>query len=110
MERYLIEKRPTWWLLYVIAAVMVALVALIETSVAHETTRITLEVVIVITTFGLMLSWVRANRGRIELSEAAETRRSAVETALANGHPPPAEVRVSKAAWRRPRVGGRRIV
>ena len=108
MERYLVEKRPTWWLLYAIAVVMVTLVALIETSVAQESARITLEIVVVITTFGLMLRWVRANRGRIELAEAAETRRSAVETALANGHPVPAETHVSKVAWRRPRVGGRR--
>src|SRR5262249_58567625 len=103
-----VDKRPTGWVLYTIAVVMVTLVALIETSVAQESARITLEIVIVLTTFGLMLRWVRANRGRIELAEAAETRRSAVETALANGHPAPAEVQVSQVAWRRPRVGGRR--
>jgi hypothetical protein len=53
---------------------MVALVARIEPR-ARDSTRITLEIVIVIMTFALMLRWVRANHGRIELAEAAETRR-----------------------------------
>src|SRR5262249_6608580 len=96
------------WLLYAIAAGMVALVALIETSGAYESTRITLEIVIVVMTFGLMLRWVRANRGRIELAEAAEPRRSAVETALVNGHPAPAERHVPKVAWGRLGGGGGR--
>jgi len=108
MERYLVEKRPTWWLLYVIAAVMVALVALIETSVAPDSTRITLEIVIVIVTFGLMLHWVLANRGRIELAEAAETRKSVVETALANGQPALADARGPHGTWPRLQRGGRR--
>jgi hypothetical protein len=85
MEPHLIERRPSWWLLYAIAAVMVVLVALVETSVHNEGARMTLEIVVVIAIFALMLRWIRANRGRIELSEAAKTQRPAVETALTNG-------------------------
>src|SRR5215469_6804560 len=93
MKDYLIEKRPSWWLLYVIAALMVALVAIVETSVADERARITLEIVAVVAVFVLMLRWVRANRGRIELAEAAETQKSVVETALANSQPALADAR-----------------
>jgi hypothetical protein len=107
MERHLIEKRPSWWLLYAIAAVMVALVALIETSVPSDGPRVTLETAVVVTIFALMLRWVRANRGRIELAEAAETRKSQVETVLANGQPALAHGRGPRVAWARPRRGGR---
>jgi hypothetical protein len=107
MERHLIEKRPNWWLLYAIAAVMVALVALVETSVAGERARVMLEIAVVVTIFALMLRWVRANSGRIELAEAAETRTSAVETVLANGQPTLADARGPRVAWARPRRGGR---
>ena len=106
MERHLIEKRPSWWLLYVIAAVMVLLVALLETSVADERARITLEIVVVVMMFVLMLRWGRANRGRIELAEAGESRKSAVDTVLANGQPALADSRGPRLAWGRPR--GRR--
>jgi len=84
MEPHLIEKRPSWWLLYVIAAVMVALVALVETSVADEGVRVTLEMVVVVTVFAIMLRWLRANRGWIELAEAAESRQTSVNTPPAN--------------------------
>ena len=89
MECHLIERRPSWWLLYVIAAVMVGLVALVETSVAGERARMTLEIVVVITVFALMLRWIRTNRGRIELAESVEPRPPSVEAGLANGveHP-----------------------
>jgi hypothetical protein len=73
MQPGLIEKRPSWWLLYVLAAVMVGLVALVETSVPYELTRVTLEVVIVVMISALMLRWLHANRGRIELAEAPRT-------------------------------------
>jgi hypothetical protein len=45
------------------------LVALVETSVENQGARMTLEIVFVIAIFALMLRWIRANRGRIELSE-----------------------------------------
>jgi|SRR5262245_33636629 len=108
MEPHLIERRPSWWLLYAIAACMVALVALIETSVADEGARMTLEIAVVITIFALMLRWIRANRGRIELSEAARPRGSAVEIALVNGDARLADASTARASRRRPPVGGRR--
>jgi hypothetical protein len=86
MELDPIDANPSWWLLYGIASVMIVLVALIETSVTNERPRITLEIVVVVTTFALMLRWIRANRGRIELAEAAEPRRPSVESALAERH------------------------
>jgi hypothetical protein len=107
MEPHLIERRPSWWLLYAIAAVMVVLVALVETSVHNEGARMTLEIVVVIAIFALMLRWIRANRGRIELSEAAKTQRPAVETALTNGVSL-VETRTVRSSRRRPPLGGRR--
>jgi len=107
MQDDLVEKRPSWWLLYVIAALMVALVAIVETSVADERARMTLEIVAVIAVFAVMLRWVRANRGRIELAEAAETQKSVVETALANGQPALAGARELRVAWPRPWRGRR---
>src|SRR5262249_28270333 len=107
MEPHLIERRPSWWLLYAIAAVMVVLVALIETSVHNEGARMTLEIVVVIAIFALMLRWIRANRGRIELSEAAKTQRPAVETALTNGVSL-VDTRTVLSSRRRPPLGGRR--
>ena len=97
-------------MLYAIAAAMVALVALVETSVAGERARITLEVVVVMAIFALMLRWIRANRGRIELAESTETRPPAVETALANGQPTSTHADGLRVAWRHPRLGGRRMV
>jgi hypothetical protein len=86
MEPDPLERRPRWWLLYMIAAAMVVLVALVESSVTDERARITFEIVVVVTVFTLMLRWIRANRGRIELAESAEPYRPSVESALVNGH------------------------
>lgn len=108
MEPHLIERRPSWWLLYAIAAVMVVLVALVETSVHNEGARMALEIVVVIAIFALMLRWIRANRGRIELSEAAKTQRPAVETVLTNGRVSLAGTRTVRSSRRGPPLGGRR--
>jgi hypothetical protein len=69
------ERKPTWWLLYTIAALLTALVALIEISVRGAAARLTLELIAVVALFGLMLRWFHANRGLIELAEALPTRR-----------------------------------
>ncbi len=103
MERHLVEQRPSWWLLYAVAAVMVGLVALVETSVAADGPRVMLEIAVVVTTFALMLRWVHANRGRIELAEAAETRTSAIEAVLPNGQAATTGARAPRVAWVRPR-------
>ncbi len=68
----------------------------------------TLEIVVVIAIFALMLRWIRANRGRIELSEAAKTQRPAVETALTNGRVSLAGTRTVRSSRRGPPLGGRR--
>ena len=67
----------------------------------------TLEIVVVIAIFALMLRWIRANRGRIELSEAAKPQRPAVETALTNGVSL-VDTRTGRSSRRRPPLGGRR--
>ena len=84
------------------------MVALSETSVENQGARMTLEIVFVIAIFALMLRWIRANRGRIELSVAAQTRKPAVETALSNGHVSPVSTRTVQSSRRRPPLGGRR--
>ena len=81
MERG-VEARPSWWLLYGTAAVMVAMIAVVETSVTSERARVTLELPAVIGVFAAMLRWVRANRGRIELAQTPPTLWSAVEAAM----------------------------
>jgi hypothetical protein len=75
MNPHSIERKPTWWLLYAIGAVLAALVTLIEISVPVGGVCTTLEIVSVIVMFGLMLRWVGINRGRIELAEAQATGR-----------------------------------
>lgn len=82
------EKKPTWWLLYAIGAGLVALVALAEVVVPAGGGRATLEVFVVVVMFALMLRWVHANRGRIELAEAGTTRPQALEATLRNGAAP----------------------
>jgi hypothetical protein len=79
MKRHLIEKKPTWWLLYTNCAALVGIVGLLEISVAGEAARLMLEIGAVVALFVLMLCWLRVNRGRIELAETRVTRCDAVE-------------------------------
>jgi hypothetical protein len=109
MERHLIEKKPTWWLLYTNGAALVGLVWLLEVSVASEAARLMLEIGAVAAMFVLMLCWLRVNRGRIELAETRVTRRDAVELPAHDGSraAPP---RVPPRMWLdRPARGGRRV-
>ena len=55
MKRHLIEKKPTWWLLYTNGAVLVGAVGLLEISVAGDAARLMLELGAVIAMFVLML-------------------------------------------------------
>jgi len=64
-----IDKRPTWWLLYGMGAMLVGLVVVIEASVASVATRLFLELGTVVAMSLLMLGWLRANRARIALAE-----------------------------------------
>ena len=59
--------RPTWWLLYLIAALMVTLVGLEEIFVDGEGLRKFLEVVTVVAGFGLFAVWRRTNRIALDL-------------------------------------------
>jgi len=61
------DTRPAWSLLYVIFLFQAGLVALIEVSVPPGALRTTLESVVVVAGFGLMLTWRRLNRARLDL-------------------------------------------
>ena len=105
MERYLIEKKPAWWLLYVDGAAFVGVVGLLEVSVANDAARLVLELGAVVAMFVLMLVWLRVNRGRIELAETRVARPDTREPIAQNGSQP-----VPFGVWleRRPR-GVRRV-
>src|SRR3989442_9120742 len=90
MSSHSIARKPTWWLLYTNGAALVALVGLLEVSMAGEAARLVLELGAVVAMFVLMLCWLRVNRGRIELAETRATRRDAAELTPQNGSPPPA--------------------
>jgi hypothetical protein len=108
MKHHLIEKKPTWWLLYTNGAALVGLVWLLEVSVASDAARLMLEIVAVVGVFVLMLCWLRVNRGRIELAETRVTRRDAFEL-TAHGGAPAAAPRVPPWMWLdRPARGRRR--
>lgn len=53
---------PTWWVLYVIAGLLVAVVGLVEIFVDAGALRQILEVLAVIGGFGLIALWRRSNR------------------------------------------------
>jgi hypothetical protein len=62
--------RPRWWLLYVIAILLVATVGLVEATVAGEVIREVLEVLTVVAGFGLIAVWLRGNRIALDLERA----------------------------------------
>ena len=109
MSSHSIERKPTWWLLYTNGAALVALVGLLEVSMAGEAARLVLELGAVVAMFVLMLCWLRVNRGRIELAETRATRRDAAELTPQNGSPPPAP-RVPPRMWLERRSRGARRV
>jgi hydrogenase/urease accessory protein HupE len=63
------NPRPTWWLLYVIAVFLVAVVGLVEMFVDGEGLRKVLETVATVAGFGLILVWLRGNRIALELEQ-----------------------------------------
>jgi hypothetical protein len=64
-----INKKPNWGVLYAIALLLVALLALVEVTVPNGGLRSVLEVVVVITMFRLMAQWLRRNRVALELEQ-----------------------------------------
>jgi hypothetical protein len=61
------RPQPLWWLLYLIAALIVALVGLEELLVDGGGLRKFLEVVTVVGGFGLFALWRRTNRIALDL-------------------------------------------
>ena len=62
------NARPTWWLLYVIAVLLVGVVGLVEMSVLGDVVRKVLDSVDVVAGFGLIGVWVRRNRSALDLA------------------------------------------
>jgi hypothetical protein len=54
--------RPAWWVLYVIGALMIAVVGLVEVFVDGERSRKVFETLAVVAGFGVTRIWVRFNR------------------------------------------------
>ncbi|HXD99778.1 MAG TPA: hypothetical protein VN646_24705 [Candidatus Acidoferrum sp.] len=63
------NPRPTWWLLYVIGALLVAVVGLVEMFVDGQGLREILETMAVVSGFGLIGVWLRRNRLALELEQ-----------------------------------------
>ncbi len=59
--------RPAWWLLYAIAALLVAVVGLVEVFVVTGGLRVLLEALAVIGGFGLLTLWRRSNRIALDM-------------------------------------------
>jgi hypothetical protein len=63
------DARPTWWLLYVIAVLLVGVAGLVEISVQGGVVRKVLDSVDVVAGFGFIGVWVRRNRGAFDLAQ-----------------------------------------
>jgi hypothetical protein len=63
-----IERKPAWWALYGIAALLVAVVGLLEAFVEVGLARRILEIVTVLAGFGSMQLWLRHNRIALDLA------------------------------------------
>lgn len=63
------NPRPTWWLLYVIGALLVAVVGLVEMFADGQGLREILETMAVVSGFGLIGVWLRRNRLALELEQ-----------------------------------------
>lgn len=68
------DEKPTWWLLYGICLILVALIALVEVTVPPGGLCTTLEMVLVIVMFGLMAVWLQFNRVALELQKGRRGR------------------------------------
>ena len=59
--------KPTWWQLYGLGVLVVALIGVIEATISVGPLRTIPESAVVILSFSLMLAWRRHNRTAIEL-------------------------------------------
>jgi hypothetical protein len=55
-------RKPRWFVLYVLAAVFLGVLGLVETMIAPGAWRKALEVIVCVVGFGAMHRWVRAER------------------------------------------------
>jgi hypothetical protein len=67
-----IHPRPRWCGLYVLAALLVALVGVVDAFMPTGAWRRALEIGIVVIGFGAMRLWVRANRLALDLAGARD--------------------------------------
>jgi len=65
MRVHPVDKRAAAWPLYGMAALLVGIVGLIETSVPSGAGRLFLDLAAVVAVFMLLLGWLRVNRARI---------------------------------------------
>jgi hypothetical protein len=60
-------RNPSWGWLYLLTALLLGLLGLVETSLPAGAWRRTLEIVICVAAFAAMRLWVRANRRALDL-------------------------------------------
>jgi hypothetical protein len=63
------RTRPTWWQLYAVALLLLAVMWLVETLVEGAGLRIILQLLAVMAGFTLMGAWRRHNRVALELEK-----------------------------------------
>ena len=63
------ERRPTWWGLYLIAALLVAIIGIVEAFVEGVLLRKVLETTIVAAGFGSICVWLHLNRIAFDLDK-----------------------------------------
>lgn len=68
------NRKPAWWLLYVIGLLLTGLIGLVEATVSAGGPRTILELALAILVVGLMLTWVRHNRAAMELEDVQRHR------------------------------------
>jgi hydrogenase/urease accessory protein HupE len=63
------ERRPTWWGLYLIAALLVAIIGIVEAFVEGVLLRKVLETITVAAGFGSICVWLHLNRIAFDLDK-----------------------------------------
>jgi hydrogenase/urease accessory protein HupE len=63
------ERKPTWWALYCIAALLVAVVGIVDAHVEGVVLPKVLETITVAAGFGSICAWLHANRVAFDLDK-----------------------------------------